>query len=323
MPVVAITLTVASACAINVGKAFQKKAAKTLPKLTLTTTRAYLTHDVWIRGLMLDILGGGGILLALWLAPMSVVQPASASGVAILAAISHVYLGERLAPREWVAVASCGCGVGALGWYSRSGSPDAPPIGSFRLLVAFALGVVCLLAPSVASRRFASIMSRDAARLALIKIGAQCGTCFALSSFCVKMAIAYARAWMLFTAPLAMAASLSLTSVGLYYQTKGFRDGNSIVVVCVAGNVAQMIVAAMYGLVILGEPLPETWRALFGWMCSWSLILFGVVALSGADSGSALAGTRESRGPSILPTTTQSKNIVSITPAQAVRGKMQ
>jgi len=319
MPVVAITLTVASAGAINVGKALQKKAARALPTLTFSTVRAYLTNELWLRGLFLDTIGGIGILLSLWLAPMSVVQPASASGVAMLAGVSHVYLGERLSSREWLAVALCGCGVAALGWFSRSGA-DAPPIGSFRLLVAFALGVACLSAPSVVARRFATALKRDAARATLIKTGAQCGTCFALSSFCVKMAIAYAKAWMLFTAPLALSISLTLTASGLYYQTKGFRDGNSIVVVCVAGNAAQMIVAATYGLVILGEPLPVTWRAFAGWACSWMMIFFGVLLLSGADTGGAIAGTREQRGPSVLPTTVP--KIVSIGPASAVRGKI-
>ena len=80
MPVIAITLTVVSACAINVGKGIQKKASKSLPKLSLASLRSYLTDPNWRRGLELDVIGGAGMLLALSIAPMSVVQPASASG---------------------------------------------------------------------------------------------------------------------------------------------------------------------------------------------------------------------------------------------------
>ena len=90
MPVIPIVLTVASACAINVGKAIQKKAAESLPKLALSTLPSYVRDPLWRRGLELDVIGGAGVLLALSVAPMSVVQPASASGVAVLAAISHV-----------------------------------------------------------------------------------------------------------------------------------------------------------------------------------------------------------------------------------------
>ena len=128
--------------------------------------------------------------------------------------------------------------------------------------------------------------------MTLIKTGAQCGTCFALSSACVKIGMAYLHAWALFSAPIAFCTAGTLTGCGLYFQTKGFKDGNSIVVVCVAGNVSQMCVAAVYGLLILGEPLPETFFALCGWVTSWAFILYGVVALSGAESGAALA-----RGP--------------------------
>jgi len=302
MPVLAITLTVASACAINVGKGIQKKAARDLPKLGLTTARAYLRDASWRRGLELDIIGGIGMLLALSIAPMSVVQPASASGVAILAVVSHVYLGESLNMKEWRGVVSCAFGIVVLSRSARSGG-DTNPLGFFRLLFAIVLGIACLTAPSVVLRRYKSGLSAvEAARYELIKVGAQCGTCFALSAACVKVGIGYMRAWMLFSGPFTFAVGGVLTAAGLYYQTKGFREGNSIVVVCVSGNVAQLGVAALYGLIILGEPLPETFLAFIGWVSSWVFITYGVIALSGADSSGALVKSRDPRSRDVLPT---------------------
>ena len=188
MPVIAITLTVVSACAINVGKGIQKKASKSLPKLSLASLRSYLTDPNWRRGLELDVIGGAGMLLALSIAPMSVVQPASASGVAILAVVSHAYLGESLTLREWKGVASCGFGIAVLSKFARGGG-ETRALGAFRLMVAIGLGFACLATPSVISHRFRSGASASAAkRYELIKIGAQCGTCFALSAFSVKPA---------------------------------------------------------------------------------------------------------------------------------------
>ena len=304
MPVIAITLTVVSACAINVGKGIQKKASKSLPKLSLASLRSYLTDPNWRRGLELDVVGGAGMLLALSIAPMSVVQPASASGVAILAVVSHAYLGESLTLREWKGVASCGFGIAVLSKFARGGG-ETRALGAFRLMVAIGLGFACLATPSVISHRFRSGASASAAkRYELIKIGAQCGTCFALSAFSVKAAMGFLYAWRLFSAPIAFGVSGTLTAMGLYFQTAGFREAGdvSIVVVCVAGNVAQMFVAALYGLIILSEPLPETIPAFIGWIMSWVFITYGVVALSGADSASSLVKAREVRGAPILPT---------------------
>ena len=121
MPVIAITLTVVSACAINVGKGIQKKASKSLPKLSVASLRSYLTDPNWRRGLELDVIGGAGMLLALSIAPMSVVQPASASGVAILAVVSHADLGAGLALRVWEGVASWVCGIAVRAEVARGG----------------------------------------------------------------------------------------------------------------------------------------------------------------------------------------------------------
>ena len=153
MPVIPIVLTVASACAINVGKAIQKKAAESLPKLALSTLPSYVRDPLWRRGLELDVIGGAGVLLALSVAPMSVVQPASASGVAVLAAISHVYLGETLSLREWRGVASCAFGIVLFSRFARSGGASAPP-GMMRLFIAIALGLASVMTPSVVAKRF-------------------------------------------------------------------------------------------------------------------------------------------------------------------------
>jgi hypothetical protein len=66
----------------------------------------------------------------------------------------------------------------------------------------------------------------------------------------------------------------------LICQTKGLKDGNSVVV-CTCGNVAQMITSVVFGVLVLGERLPSTWARFRGWTLSWSLVLLGVVVVSG------------------------------------------
>ena len=70
---------------------------------------------------------------------------------------------------------------------------------------------------------------------------------------------------------LGLGASVGLTAFGLVCQTRGLKDGNSVVV-CTCGNVSQMITAVIFGVVILGERLPtSTWTALRNW-CVYTLI---------------------------------------------------
>ena len=212
--------------------------------------------------------------------------------------------GGGLSRRVWRGVGGCGFGIAVRSKVARGGG-ETRALGAFRLMVAIGLGFACLATPSVISHRFRSGASAAAAkRYELIKIGAQCGTCFALSAFSVKAAMGFLYAWRLFSAPIAFGVSGTLTAMRLFFQKAVFREAGdvSIVVVCVAGNVAQMFVAALYGLIILSEPLPETIPAFIGWIMSWVFITYGVVALSGADSASSLVKAREVRGAPILPT---------------------
>ena len=76
-----------------------------------------------------------------------------------------------------------------------------------------------------------------------------------------------------------LAASGALTARGLICQTKGLKDGNSVVV-CTCGNVAQMITSVVLGVLVLGERLPlSTWARFRGWALSWTLVLIGVVVI--------------------------------------------
>ena len=89
----AVLITILSSTSINIGKALQKKGTKSLPKLTFKKDilKTYFENDTWKLGLGLDVIGGIFMLLALAIAPVSVVQPVAAGGVAILAGFSHVF----------------------------------------------------------------------------------------------------------------------------------------------------------------------------------------------------------------------------------------
>jgi len=414
----AVLITILSSTSINIGKALQKKGTKSLPKLTFKKDilKTYFENDTWKLGLVLDVLGGVLMILALAIAPVSVVQPVAAGGVAILAGFSHVFLDEKLKEKEWVGVWCAVVGTVGIGWttgVNTAATAVSEKNGNVEINVStwrYVLGVfvvlgstyLCMpstasgtgsggmLAPAgtgkvggsnAASSSSSSTMpdvtpgttpqkgsghgnkndhflkspptkeSMNASMLTTppkkdkndkkdksenassvsaefkqqrfrdMLAGARAGALFSLSASSVKLGFQLSRRLAFIWALIGLAASVSLTALGLFSQTKGLKEGNAVVVVC-SGNVAQMVTAIPFGILCLGESLPGI-GFLFGarglgvgffhnvftfliWAFSWWLILFGVVIVSGLsthDVVATIAATGDIRKSVVLPTT--------------------
>jgi hypothetical protein len=109
-----LVLALGSAAALNWGYFIQHAAATAMPPLTLRRpigSLALLFRDVrWVIGFFTGIGGWGLYVAALLLAPLSIVQAASAGGIALLAALVG-----RLARREQLAVVVAVAGLVLLG----------------------------------------------------------------------------------------------------------------------------------------------------------------------------------------------------------------
>ena len=417
-------VTLFASTSINIGKALQKKGTKSLPKLTFKkdVLKTYFSNETWKLGLGLDIIGGLMMIVALAIAPVSVVQPVSAGGVAILAGFSHVFLDEKLREKEWIGVWCAVLGTIGIGWTTggnvaikKDGKGEESIVSTWRYVlgVFVVLGSTYLCAPSSAAgsnvgsggvlapagsgkaggsnaaskatpsttttmtttksdvtpgttpqkgsghgnkndhflkspptkeSMNASMMmttppkkdksdKKDKSenansvefkqqRIRDILAGARAGALFSLSASSVKLGFQLSRRLAFIWALIGLAASVSLTALGLFSQTKGLKEGNAVVVVC-SGNVAQMVTAIPFGVLCLGESLPGI-GFLFGsnggsefgffhnafkflvWAFSWWLILFGVVIVSGLsthDVVATIAATGDVRKSVVLPTT--------------------
>ena len=422
-------MTLFASTSINIGKALQKKGTKSLPKLTFKkdVLKTYFSNETWKLGLGLDVIGGLMMIVALAIAPVSVVQPVSAGGVAILAGFSHVFLDEKLREKEWIGVWCAVLGTIGIGWTTggnvaikKDGKGEEIIVSTWRYVlgVFVVLGSTYLCTPSsaagsnvgsggvlapagsgkaggsnAASNAMSSSSSTTATtttmttksdvtpgttpqkgsghgnkndhflkspptkesmnasmmmttppkkdksdkkdksenansvefkqqRIRDILAGARAGALFSLSASSVKLGFQLSRRLAFIWALIGLAASVSLTALGLFSQTKGLKEGNAVVVVC-SGNVAQMVTAIPFGVLCLGESLPGI-GFLFGanggsefgffhnafkflvWAFSWWLILFGVVIVSGLsthDVVATIAATGDVRKSVVLPTT--------------------
>ncbi|GAB2285989.1 hypothetical protein Dimus_039740 [Dionaea muscipula] len=137
-----ILLTLAATAGNNIGKVLQKKGTLILPTLSfkLKVLKAYASNKPWVLGFFMDI--GGAILMlrALSLAPVSIIQPVSGCGLAVLSIFSHFYLKERMNIIDWMGIAFAG--IGTIGVGAGGEEQKASSIPLFHLLWLFFLAFI-------------------------------------------------------------------------------------------------------------------------------------------------------------------------------------
>ena len=110
----------------------------------------------WLGATVLGFLGWPLEIVALLLAPLTVVQPCLVSGLIVLLWLGATKLGEAPGRREFVAVGAIVAGVAGVAW----ASPDRTTEHAGTVAIAIALGLVALpIAAPYVMRRKASSMS--------------------------------------------------------------------------------------------------------------------------------------------------------------------
>ena len=152
---VGLLLALGSAAALNWGFFTQHGAASSLPPLSvrrpLHSLGLLFSNLRWLAGFVAGLGGWALYVVALMLAPLSLVQAVSAGGIGLLALLVERTTGVRLSRREWTGVAVSLVGLLLLGislvghsTTGRHGSADA--VG---LWIAVSLVVAALAAARV------------------------------------------------------------------------------------------------------------------------------------------------------------------------------
>jgi hypothetical protein len=146
-----LALALASACALNWGYFVQHGVAASLPPLSLTrpvaSLRLLFGHLRWLVGFSVGIGGWVLYVAALALAPLSLVQAASAGGIGLLALLVSRHAGLAARERRGVVVSIAGLILLAASLMGHAGHSSG---GSWEAAAAWvaAAGVVAALAVS-------------------------------------------------------------------------------------------------------------------------------------------------------------------------------
>ncbi|KAH8936620.1 hypothetical protein BDL97_17G094800 [Sphagnum fallax] len=287
----AVALTVAAAAGNNIGKVLQKQGTKGLPQLSLDlkVIKRYGTSRTWVTGVAVDVAGAVLMLKAVSQAPVSIVQPVSGCGLAVLAVFSHFYLHEAMHGLDWVGVAMAAMGtvaVGATGEGQKKGHISVIRLLLFFSWLALFFGVLNWWARSGKQRHqkyepleSQLVLSRDVDVIEEIASGMEAGACFGLSATVCKMGFIMAESGMSsWFVPAGIAAGICCSASGFFCQTRGLKDGRAVVVSTCAA-VASIVIGVLMGLFALGESLPGSSFGRYLLLLAWTLIVVGIIVL--------------------------------------------
>ena len=257
-----LALAAASAVAINGGYRLQHAAASALPPLSLRrpfrSLRSLFASRSWSVGFLGGIAGWALYVVALKVAPLSIVQAASAGGIGVLALGS-----TRLDAAERIGVGAALGGLLllalSLGGNSGTGHGVASAAAGWMIVSVLAAGLVARALPGGAG------------------LGTAAGVLYAAGDVGTKAAVGGgARLW--FVPALLACHGLAFVCLQLAFQRGGRLATAGLAVLWTN---ALPILA---GTVLFGEELPGGWRGAAR-IVAFGLVLVGAVALSRSGAG--------------------------------------
>src|SRR3954470_9266362 len=271
--VIGAALACLASCLFNAAIAIQALEARKVAQrhgLRLSLLRRLISRPRWLGGTALAVVALPLQTAALLFAPLTVVQPCDAAGLLLLLYLGTRMLGERVGPRELLAVGAIVAGIVVL----TVAAPDreVTQVSGADVLVPL-LGVAAVALLPLALRNVVG-----AGNLVVV-FGA--GAAFALTAFCLKL-IADALdsgAWGALVVVLAVAGAGALAGT-LSEQTALQRRQATQVAPIIF--VVEMLVPVALAVVVVGEDWERS--SLFGIVAALVLVVGGAFTLGRAPT---------------------------------------
>jgi hypothetical protein len=276
---IALVVTIISACALNVAYLIEHSVASRLPPLTprhpLHSARLLLAQRRWLLGFGVEAIGWLLYVLALALAPISIVQAAAAGGIGILAVMVSRYRRVPLTRLEEFGVALSISGLVLLG-ISLAGAHSEGSSGTYLAVGAWLGGSI--VGGLAATRILPPLVGAGPA------FGIATGVLFAAGDVSTKAAVGGG-------ARLAFVAALIFCyALGSLLLQSGFQHGNPLVTAGIATLFTNAL-PIVAGETIFDEPRPAGWLGVVR-VVSFGLVVAGAVTLSRHQHGAAATVSR-------------------------------
>jgi hypothetical protein len=269
---IALLLALASTTLTNVAYLREHDAAAALPALSLRrplhSAEALLTDRSWLIGFALESGGFALYVLALALAPLTLVQSVAAGGIGILAFVSARMTRRRLGRHELAGVLVSMLGLLALAVSLAGGSGEGTGGSTVEILLWLGATAGAAVVALALGRRFSALAVAE---------GVAGGLFFAIGDISVKVATqGGARA--------AFAVGvIAGYSLGTAFLQLGYQKGGALTVAGLATLLTNALPIAA-GSVVLGEPVPS---GAFGAVriVAFAAVTLGAILLARPDRG--------------------------------------
>jgi hypothetical protein len=269
---IALLLGLAATTLTNVAYLREHDAAAALPALSLRrplhSIQVLLTDRSWLLGFALESGGFALYVVALALAPLTLVQSVSAGGIGILAFASARMTRRRLGRYELAGVLVSMLGLLALAVSLLGGSGEGTGGSTAEILLWLGATGGAAVAALALGRRFGALAVAE---------GIAGGLFFSIGDISVKVATqGGARA--VFAIGVVVGYSL-----GTAFLQLGYQKGGALTVAGLATLLTNALPIAA-GTVALGEPVPE---GVFGGVriLAFAAVTLGAILLARPDRG--------------------------------------
>lgn len=273
--VVGIALGVVSAGAVNAGLFLEHGAVATGPALALAhplrSLRILFTNRRWLIGYAGGIAGWGLYIIALAVAPLSLVQAASAGGIGVLALLAWRVGAEVPGRNQRIGIASAIAGLILLGLSIRSEVP--PSVASAPGVLGWVAG--CVVVAVAAVWPLAGSIAPGAG------YGIAAGCMYAAGDIATKGALGSGGGrWLI---PILLICHLT----GFVAMNLGFQKGTAM---ATAGPATLLLssIPIVAGLTLFREPIPPG---------LWGVVRFA--SFLSVIAGALLLARGEAEGPSV------------------------
>jgi hypothetical protein len=262
-----LLLALGSAAALNWGFLTQHGAAASLPPLAvrrpLRSLRLLFANARWLVGFSVGLGGWALYVVALRLAPLSLVQAASAGGIGLLALLVSRTTDARLSRREWTGVALAVAGLVLLGVslvrHAGAGHPGRPEAVAVWLALSAALAAV-------------AIGPGGSRLVAGAGFGVAAGVLYAAGDVATKAAVAGGAALAF------VAAVLACHGLAFVVLQLGFQRGSALATAGVSTLLTNALPIAA-GMAVFGEGVPGGGYGVLR-VAAFALVVAGAAALA-------------------------------------------
>ena len=244
----------------------------------------------WLGATALGLAGWPLEIVALLLAPLTVVQPCLASGLILLLWLGATRLGERPGPREWIAVAAIIAGVAGVALAAPERTTDHAGTGAIAL--ALALVAIPILAPYALRARFRHSPHQEGVKVgranaiaALAVLSAGCG--YAWTAIASKLLTDELAAGALLVAAAWLITAAASEGVALLSEMSALQRRTATQVAPTMFAV-QIIVPVLLAPLIFGESWGDTPLGGVALVASMAVAVAGTVLLAGSRSVGAV-----------------------------------